>query len=146
MADLTQKIDQTLTEARMVLPGTQALLGFQLIAMLTERFAKLPLSSRYAHLASLSLCALAAIWLMTPAAWHRLVERGEDSERFHALASRFLLMAMVVLAAGISADYFVVARELSGSLPLAVGASLFLTALFYGMWFALPLATRRLTR
>ncbi|MBV9544742.1 MAG: hypothetical protein JOY61_10220, partial [Chloroflexi bacterium] len=37
---LSAKIKQVLTEARVVLPGVQALLGFQFIAMLTDAFEK----------------------------------------------------------------------------------------------------------
>ena len=39
---LKTKIEQMLTEARVVIPGAQALLGFQLIAVLTKAFADLP--------------------------------------------------------------------------------------------------------
>jgi hypothetical protein len=39
---LSIKIDHMLTEARVVLPGAQALLGFQLIAVLTKPFEQLP--------------------------------------------------------------------------------------------------------
>jgi hypothetical protein len=39
----TEKIAQeAIDEARMVLPGIQALFGFQLIAVFNERFAQLP--------------------------------------------------------------------------------------------------------
>ena len=44
---IADKIRHVLTEARVVLPGVQALLGFQLAAMLAEGFEKLPLSLRY---------------------------------------------------------------------------------------------------
>jgi hypothetical protein len=39
---LPQKIDQMLTEARVILPGAQALLGFQLSVVLTQSFERLP--------------------------------------------------------------------------------------------------------
>jgi len=35
---LAKKIDQMLTEARVILPGAQALLGFQLAVILTQAF------------------------------------------------------------------------------------------------------------
>jgi hypothetical protein len=41
---LDQKIEQMLTETRVLLPGAQALLGFQLAITFTEAFEKLPLS------------------------------------------------------------------------------------------------------
>jgi len=39
---LKSKIEQLLTEARLIIPGGQALLGFQFIAMLTSGFDRLP--------------------------------------------------------------------------------------------------------
>jgi len=61
-------------------------------------FERLPESSRALHLAGVLCIALATILLMTPAARHRLVEGGEDTEAFHQFASRVLLAAMVPLA------------------------------------------------
>jgi hypothetical protein len=144
MTDLSTKIRHTLTETRMVLPGTQALLGFQLIVLLMEGFEKLPRSSKIVHLASLAFTAVTAIWLIAPAAYHRIAYEGEDSERFLALASRFLLAAMVTLALSVTGDYFVIARQATGSAALSAGAAGFLLLLFYGCWFAIPLLTRRL--
>jgi hypothetical protein len=42
-----------LTEARVVLPGVQALLGFQLISVISQSFEKLPTSSKLVHAVSL---------------------------------------------------------------------------------------------
>ena len=41
-APLHTRIEQMLTEARVILPGAQALLGFQLAIVLTDTFEKLP--------------------------------------------------------------------------------------------------------
>ena len=57
---LEQCITQMLTEARVVLPGVQALLGFQLVSVLTQAFEKLPASSKLLHAASLA-CLIVAI-------------------------------------------------------------------------------------
>src|ERR1051326_4270013 len=69
--DLKTKIDQALTEARVVLPGAQALLGFQFVTMFMDAFDKLPNSLKYIHMVSLMLMSLTIILLMTPAAYHR---------------------------------------------------------------------------
>ena len=144
MTELSVKIRHTLTETRMVLPGTQALLGFQLIVLLMDGFARLPRSSKMVHLACLAATALTAIWLIAPAAYHRIVYDGEDTEAFHGTASHFLLAAMATLALSVTGDYFVIAREITGSEALAAGAAAFLLILFYSCWFAIPLLTRRL--
>ncbi|HEX8163449.1 MAG TPA: DUF6328 family protein [Pyrinomonadaceae bacterium] len=136
------KIEHALTEIRVVLPGAQALLGFGFITFLTDGFEKLPASSKYIHLASLSLISLAVVLMMTPAAYHRLVERGEATEHFHRFASRMLLASMVTLALGISGDFFVVARKVTESARLAAALAAASLLAFYGMWFAYTLYAR----
>src|SRR5205823_13962950 len=68
---LPAKIDQMLTEARVIIPGAQALLGFQLTVTLTRSFEQLSASSRLIHVVALCCVAVAIILLMTPAALHR---------------------------------------------------------------------------
>jgi hypothetical protein len=140
---LSDKIKQILTEGRIVLPGAQALLGFQLSAFLTDGFDKLPRESQVLHLIALSLVALTAIFLMTPPAYHRIVEKGEDTERFHKLASRFVMAAMIPLALGITTDFYVVLNKVTKAPVVALTLSAVALAMFYGLWFAFPLFRAR---
>jgi hypothetical protein len=142
-AKLKDKIDQVLTEERVVLPGAQALLGFQFIAMMMEGFETLPVSSRYVHLCGLFLVALSVILLMTPVAYHRLVEKGEDTEHFHRFASRMLIASMVPLALGLSTDFYVVALKVTESEAAALGGAALMLLFFYGLWFGYTLYKRR---
>lgn len=139
---LKDKIDQALTEARVVLPGAQALLGFQLVSTLMDAFEKLPASSKYAHLVSLGLLALSVILLMTPAAYHRIVEEGHDTEHFHRVASRFLIAAMIPLALGICGDLFVVVRKVTESATAAIISAALALLFFYGLWFGYTIMRR----
>ncbi|MGB7922369.1 MAG: DUF6328 family protein [Pyrinomonadaceae bacterium] len=136
---LKDKIDHALTEARVVLPGAQALLGFQLVSTLMESFEKLPESSKYAHLASLGLLVLSVILLMAPAAYHRIVEEGRDTEHFHRVASRFLIAAMIPLALGICGDLFIVVRKVTESVATAITSAALALLFFYGLWFGYTL-------
>jgi cytochrome bd-type quinol oxidase subunit 2 len=140
---ITDKIRHVLTEARVVLPGAQTLLGFQFIVFLMESFEQLPDSSKYLHFVALSLVVLSIVLLMTPAAYHRIVERGEETEHFHRFASRMVLAAMLPLALGLSSDFFIVARKVTESTALAAALALALLALFYGLWFGYTLYRRR---
>ncbi|HEX8097806.1 MAG TPA: DUF6328 family protein [Pyrinomonadaceae bacterium] len=141
-AKLKDKIEQALTEARVVLPGAQALLGFQFASMLVEGFEKLPNSSKYVHLASLFLMAVAIVLLMAPAAYHRIVEEGEESEHFHRVASRMLIAAMIPLAAGICGDLFVVARKITESATASIVIGGLMLLFFYGLWFGYTIYRR----
>jgi hypothetical protein len=139
---LADKIQHVLTECRVVLPGVQALLGFQFIVILTESFDKLPSTSKYVHLAALGLNALAIVLLITPAAYHRMVERGEETEHFHRFASKILIAALVPLALGMSGDVYVVVQKVTDSLLISVVSALVLLAIFWELWFGLPLYRR----
>jgi hypothetical protein len=141
-AKIKDKIKHVLTECRVVLPGAQALLGFQFVTTLMESFEKLPVSSKYVHLSSLLLVAVSIVLLMTPAAYHRIVERGEETEHFHRFASRILIAAMVPLALGLSGDLFVVVRKITESATSAAISAVVSLLFFYGLWFGFTLYRR----
>ena len=141
---LDQRIVEVLTENRILLPGAQALIGFQLAMVLMEPFSQLPREARLVHLASLGFITLATIVLMAPAAYHRIVERGRDTERFHAFASRMLILALALLGPGFAAEIFVVLQRAGyprAALPIACAT----VAVFYAAWFGAMLLLRRRT-
>jgi hypothetical protein len=74
-----------LEEARMVLPGIQALFGFQLIVVFNNSFDQLTQTEQNAHFVALALVAFAIAIIMTPVAYHRIV-RGSLSDFFVRLA------------------------------------------------------------
>jgi hypothetical protein len=133
--DLTTRVKQVLIECRVVLPGAQALLGFQLIIMWMTEFYKMPLIWKLLHLASLVSIAMCTILLITPAAYHRIVEQGNDSETLHHFTSRVLLWAMLFLALGVCGDFYVVCRLTGLGMVLSTMLALALLAFFTAAWF-----------
>jgi len=90
-------------EARMVLPGIQALFGFQLIAVFNDAFRRLEPFEQSLHFVALVLIALAIAIIMTPAAYNPAVERGSLSAFFVRLASGLVAAAMLIkLTAGLA--------------------------------------------
>jgi len=139
---LEDKIVQVLTEARVVLTGAQALVGFQLAITLMDAYEKLPRGSQDLHVLALVADILAVIFLMAPAAFHRIVERGEDTERFHRFASAMVLFALATLPAGFALDLVVVVRKQTDSLAAATAAGVSAAVFFYGLWFVAMLVIR----
>ena len=139
---LSDKIKHVLTECRVVLPGAQALMGFQFIAILTESFDRLPGLSQYVHLLCIGMSALTIVLLMTPAAYHRIVERGEETEHFHRFASKMVVAALVPLALGLAGDVFVVVQKVTESQLVSVVSALVILAVFWELWFGLTLYRR----
>ena len=75
LVPLSRAAQYLLEECRMVLPGIQALFGFQLIAVVSPGFAqKLTLAEQRLHLVAIALLAIAVALIMAPAAYHR--QRG----------------------------------------------------------------------
>lgn len=141
-APLHARIEQMLTEGRVILPGAQALLGFQLVIVLTATFEELPEVSRLLHGVALLAVASAVTLLMTPAALHRIVWAGEDSEEVLRTGGPITVAALLPLALGLSADAYVVfARIMNSSALAGITAGAVLVCLLI-LWFAWPLARR----
>lgn len=140
---LHEKIDQMLTEARVILPGSQALLGFQLAIVLTQAFEKLLPSVKIIHGVALICVALSIVLLIAPAAYHRIVYKGEDSEEFHRIGSRFVTYSTIPLALALGADVFVVGTKIVSSDLAAALAGIAVLALLVGFWHGLPLLAQR---
>ena len=136
---LKSKIEQMLTEARVIIPGGQALLGFQLIATLTKAFNELPDLFKYIHCAALCAVALAVILLMTPAALHRLGFQGEDDPEFFDIGSRLVIAASIPLAIGISGDVAVVFFKTTGNTGVALSAGAVALLALLAFWLVYPL-------
>jgi hypothetical protein len=136
------KIEYVLTEARVVLPGVQAFLGFQLAIVLTDGFADLPYSARILHGVALGLMALATILLIAPASYHRLVYNGDAVPQFHRVASRLMLGASLLLACGMAADIYVVVEKITESSMTAAFSGGAAAAVLIGLWYAWPVVAR----
>jgi hypothetical protein len=133
---------EAIEEARMVLPGIQALFGFQLIAVFNERFRQLAEPRQALHFAAMVLVAVAIALIMTPAAYHRQVHPGSVDAFFVKLASYFVTAAMVPLIAGLCLEIYLLGDMILGG---AFGAAIALAilVLFAALWFVFPQVMRR---
>src|SRR4051794_13488115 len=143
---LHEKIDGMLTEARVILPGAQALLGFQLAIVLTGSFEKLDTNLKSLHGAALLLVCLSILLLMAPAAYHRVVYAGEDSTQFHKVGSWLVTISTVPLALGLSLDVLVVGTKMWSSTGLAVSGALFSLLFLVLAWHVIPLVVRAIKK
>jgi hypothetical protein len=140
--DLEAAATHATDEARMVLPGVQAIMGFQLIAVFNQRFEALDIVDQLIHLAAFFLIALAMVLLMTPAAYHRIVECGSVTKRFVALASTLIAAALVPLLLGLAMDFYILVVLVLYDRPAAIFAAAALGVLFAVLWFVLPFGVK----
>src|SRR3977135_741919 len=132
---LEEEATHTTDEARMLLPGVQAVLGFQLVAVTNQRFVLFTPVEQALYLAAFLLLALAMGLIMAPAAYHRQAERGCLTRRFVNFASLLLTLSLVPLTVGSVIDTYLLAWLIIGgempSLCIAAGLLMFLVALWF---------------
>jgi hypothetical protein len=136
---LSEAITHLLEECRMVLPGIQALFGFQLIAVFNSTFQeKLSSTDQYFHLVAIGLVVLAIALVMTPAALHRQTNPQEATADFITIASRLLLLSMFPLMLGISFDFYLITKLILNHTLISLVLSTLLLILISTLWFLFP--------
>lgn len=124
----------------MVLPGIQALFGFQLIVVFNPGFdQKLGAFEQSLHLGAIALVAVAIALIMTPAAYHRQIGTHEVTETFLRISTRLLLLSMAPLCVGLCLEFYLVTLAIAEGWIAQVSAFA-LFALFVLLWFVLPRA------
>ena len=127
-----------LDEARLLIPGAQAFVGFQLVAVFTNRFGEvLDRGEQMLHLVAMACSIVAMTLLMTPALYQR-AESGWISRGFVNASRRILVAAAPVLGAGVTLDFYLIARVIIGDRALALAAALTIAAMIVFVWFVIP--------
>jgi len=128
---LSKAAQYLLEEARMVLPGIQALFGFQLIAVFNASFGeKLANNEQRMHLLAIALVMIAIALVMSPAAYHRQTNPKEITEAFIRISTSLLLWSMWPLAVSICLEVYLVGRIILHNSVVAV-----LPAVSFGLFF-----------
>ena len=136
---LSDSVSHMLEECRMVLPGIQALFGFQLIAVFNSTFwAKLDQFEQLLHYMAIGLVALSVALVMTPAAYHRQAEPATVSKRFLIISTKLLFGSMYPLMGGILLDFYLIGSLILQSRLLSLLATLCLWCMFTVLWILLP--------
>ena len=128
-----------LEECRTIVPGVQAVFGFQLIAVFNQGFGtQLTAGKQRLHLAAIALVVIAMALVMAPAALHRQMEPRSISERCLGFASRLLLCSLAPLALGLSLDVYLVARVILDDVTIAGVLAAGLLVVLGTLWYVLP--------
>jgi hypothetical protein len=124
-------------EARMLLPGVQTFLGFQLLSVFNQRFELFTRHEQLLHYAAFLMVAVTMG--LAPAAYHRQAERDRISRRFVDMSSRLLSLAMLPFIAGVCLDTYLLGRLIiDGNRVPSLLAALGLCAVLTGLWFVWP--------
>jgi hypothetical protein len=140
---MKDEMRNVIEEARMVLPGIQALFGFQTMAVFNNRFEDIADSSKLAYLVALGLLVLAMGLLMTPAAYNRLAERGQVSRKMINLSSTLITAGMLPLMLAFALDVYVVVVAAFDRPQAGIFAAVGTAILLASLWFVMPLASKK---
>ena len=139
MANLADKAEHALNETRMLILGAQVLIGFDFQAAFQPGFDRLPPSAQAIKLLGLGLMLMAVGLLIAPGAFHRIVERGNDSHRLIAFTGRVASLALLPFAFGIGIELYVASGIALGprfTLPLGLAGLVFALFFWYGLDWA----------
>ena len=142
---LEGEVNHVIREGRMVLPGIQALFGFQMIVVFDPRFSQaLPLTGQLLHLGATVLIVCAVALIMAPTAYHRLAEPDRLSRYFADYASAMVSIAMAPLVAALAIELSLICYVVLRSAWLAGGVGSALGLVLTSVWFIYPaLRSRR---
>ena len=132
-----QEMRNIIEEARCILPGLQAVFGFQTIAVFNERFNDLALYAQSCHMAGLALMVIAMALLMTPAVYYR-AQHGYATSHMVNVARKAIRGALMPLAIGLSLDMLTVVSLATDNLTLSIVAAVASLLLFVGLWYLIP--------
>jgi hypothetical protein len=128
-----------LDESRMILPGIQALFGFQLIVVFSDSFTtKLNVSEQRLHLLTIVLVVMATMIILTQAVFHRQTAEKQVANEFIRIASRLLLLSMFPLVTSICIEFYLISRVILNDVFWAVLFTIVLFSLFLLLWVGLP--------
>ena len=135
---LSKAAQLLLEECRMVLPGIQALFGFQLIAVFHPRFTEvLNSAEQKLHLLAIGLVGIAIALIMSPAAYHRQNCPQKITARFMDVSTRLVLWSMPALALSLSLEIYLISRIIVGVAWAVVLAAAQLAICSF-LWFVVP--------
>ena len=143
---LRDEMRNIIEEARVILPGLQALFGFQTIAVFNDRFGDLPVYAQACHLVGLGFVIVAVALAMTPAIYHRVVGPAHLSWHTIGVGSRLLRCAIAPLACGLTLDMFTVILMATANVATSVWAALATFAFLTGLWCVFPVRARAKAR
>jgi len=132
-----QDMRNIIEEARCILPGLQAVFGFQTIAVFNERFNDLARYAQACHMIGLALMVIAMALLMTPAVYYR-AQHGYATSLMVKVARKAIRGALMPLAVGLSLDMLTVVSLATDTLSLSIAAAVASLLLFVGLWYLIP--------
>ena len=137
-----RNLSELLQEVRVVQTGVQVLFAFLLMAPLTPTFGRLGDVARIEYFVTLTLAGAAAVLLIAPTAYHRVLFRLGDKEHLVKVANRFTIAGLTAVGLSMVGALVFVTDLLFGRWPAVLAGSI-AAAGCLAFWLVLPVARRR---
>lgn len=133
---------ELLQEVRVVQTGVQVLFAFLLTAPLAPRFPSLTEFQKLTYFATLVAAGGAAVLLIAPTAYHRILFRLGDKEHLLAVANRCTLAGLACVALSMIGALLLVTDLLFDQTGVVVGTTALAALACASLWCLAPLARR----
>ena len=132
---------ELLQEVRVVQTGVQVLFAFLLMAPLSARFPQLSAGTRAEYFVALATAGAAAVLLIAPTSYHRILFRMGDKEHLVRAANRLTMVGLVFVAVAMLGVILLISDLIFPGLVaiLATGTT---TGLCVICWYVIPLRRR----
>lgn len=136
--DIGARVRTFLGEYRIITPALAALFGFQLTVAFQDSYMKLAGIDRAISFAGVACTAIAILFLLVPASFHRFTSKLEETEDFLRFARASISLAFLFIPLGITcALYLQAVRSFQSHADAAVVAVLAAGA-FATAWWLVP--------
>jgi hypothetical protein len=133
---------ELLQEVRVVQTGVQVLFAFLLTVPLASRFPDLTSFQRGTYFATLLMAGAAAVLLIAPTAYHRILFRLGDKEHLVQVANRLTLAGLLCVALSMIGALLLV-TDLLFTGPAVVATTVVASLACLVLWCLAPLRRRR---
>lgn len=140
-----RNLGELIQELRVAGLGVQVLFGFLLSLPFSNRFGQLDGAQRDLYTTCLVLSATATVLLIGPVAYHRMVFRRGLKEQLVQAANIQAILGLTVVGGAVLSAVLLVSWYVAGAVAGGVITAI-LGVLTVGLWFAVPLASRREAR
>jgi hypothetical protein len=137
---------ELLQEVRVVQTGVQVLFAFLLTVPLAARFPELSSFQRLTYFATLLAAGAAAILLIAPTAYHRILFRQGDKEHLVNVANRFTLAGLTCVALSMTGALLLVTDLLFTATTVVVATTALAAGICVLAWCLVPLRRRAKVR
>jgi uncharacterized protein DUF6328 len=138
---VNRELIELLNEVRVALPGVQVLFAFLLTVPFASGWEKTTELQRDVYVCAVVTAAIAAVFMIAPSSYHRLLFRQPHKEHMLMTSNMLLIIGMVFLAVSICLCVFLVVDYVI-SIPWALTLTGIVVALILVLWYLMPLNRR----